>query len=157
MTREYLELIKADLLAEYQEELCEESIESIHAASTPEEFIGLLAKFSAFLGYKCLPRAEWVKKWFNTTEYKELAQTNGVYFDGIHAVKNPTLPLVVMGDAEITLLCDQPHMYKVTLQENSRCSITAFYSCFINVRKKDDSRCSIFHKSNLSRIKIRKI
>lgn len=157
MTREYLELMKADLLAEYRAQLCEDSLDAIEKASTIEEFIGLLSKFSAFLNYKFIPEVWWVRKWFNNPERKDIAESNGVYFEGIHVVTNPTKPIVVMGDAQIMLTCTEPHLYRVTLQENSKCTITTFYACAVNVRQKGNSECKVLHKHNMSNIKIRKV
>lgn len=157
MTREYLELMKADLLAEYKEVLCKDSLDAILASTTAEEFIALLHKFSCFLEYKCIPHAWWVRKWFNNPKRKQLANDNGVYFEGIHAVANPTTPIVVMGDAKIVLTCSVPHLYNITLQEDSKCDITSFYACNIRVRQKGNAQCRVLHKDRLSHIKIRKV
>lgn len=157
MTQEYFERMKADLLAVYKDTLCEESIEDIQKASDVKSFIALLAMYSAFLNYKSIPKADWVKRWFNTTELKELAKNNGVYFEGVHAVTNPTLPIVVMGDAQIVFTCNIPRLYTISLQEESKCDITTFYASVVRVRQKDDSQCNIKHKDNLSKIKIRKV
>lgn len=157
MTQEYLELMKADLMVQYKDKLCEESIESIQAASTPEEFIGLLAKFSAFLNYKCIPEVWWVRKWFNNPTRKRLAETNGVYFEGYHSVVNPQNHIVVMGNAKVVVACTIPHLYRIMLQEQAECDLSTYSTCIVNVRKKDDSQLNIVHKHEKSKIKIRTI
>lgn len=157
MTTEYLELMKADLLAEYKDELCEESVESIKNANTIEDFIGLLSKFSVYLSFKFIPEVWWVRKWFNNPERKSLAEKHGVYFNGHSMVVNPQSPIVVMGDAHITLTCTKPSLYRVLLQDECNCDVSTFYNCRVMIRQKDNSQCNIIHKNNLSSIKIRKI
>lgn len=157
MTQEYLERVKADLLETYKDELCEDSLDAINNASTPDEFIGLLAKFAAFLNYKAIPTIDWVLKWFNTYEYRRLARENGVYYDGVSIINNPTKPIVVMGDAIVSLICSTPHYFNVMLQDNSKCEITTLSNCMVKVRQKNLSKVNILHKHNLSHIKINKI
>ena len=157
MTQEYLEQMKADLLEIYKEELCEESVEAINKASTPEEFIGLLAKFAAFLNYKAIPTIDWVLKWFNTYEYRRLARECGVYFEGAALVTNPTKPIVVIGDANISLMCSVPSYFNVMLQDKAKCEVTTLSNCTLRIRQRNQSQVNILHKHNLSHIKINKI
>ena len=152
-----LDVIKADLLSEYKDELCEDSVNAILAATTLDDFISLLHEFSLNLNYKRIPKVDWVRKWFSTTEMKQIANDKGVYFEGVHSVVNPKTPLVVMGDAQIMFNCNAPHVYNIVLQDSSKCSITSFYTCVVKVRQKDNSECAILHKDRLSQVKIRKI
>lgn len=157
MTQDYFQQIKSDLLSEYKNDLCTESVDAIEKASTPEEFIGLLTVFSAYLKRKNIPEVWWVKKWFDNPQCKEIAESNGVYFDGFHALVNPEKPIIAMGDAQLFLTYTKPHLYNVTLQDDSICDVTTFYTCVVNVMQKGNSRCNVKHKENLSKIKIRKI
>lgn len=154
---EYFNRMKADLLETYKADLCEESVDAISQASTIEEFIGLLAKFAAFLAYKEIPSVEWVKQWFNTAELRKIANDNGVYFDGMVTLRNPSVPIVVMGDAKVFLICVEAHMYQVYLQDNAQCDVTTLCNCFVKIRQKKNSLAKVLHKHNLSRIKINKI
>ena len=154
---EYFNQMKADLLETYKAELCEESVEAINQAGTMAEFIGLLAKFSAFLRYKEIPTIEWVEKWFNTHELRKIANDNGVYFEGYNTIVNPTKPVVVMGNAKVMITFIQAHLYQVYLQNNAQCEITTLGNCVVRVRQKNNSKASVLHKHNLSQIKINKI
>lgn len=155
MTQEYFGLLKADLLETYKNDLCEESVEAINKARTPDELVGLLAEFSAFLNYKAIPTADWVEKWFG--EYEQLAKDNGVYFKGYSEITNPIKQIVVLGDATISLKYSEPHYYRVTLQDNAKCELTTLCACMVRVRQKGNSIVNILHKHNLSQVKINKI
>lgn len=150
----YLEKMKADLLNTYKEELCEDSVEAIKNAETLPQFIGLLHKFSAYFNYKELPKIEWVRKWFNTPELKQIANENGVYVDDIVSIVNPSTPIVLMGDSKAMLVCTTQHFYQVITQDKSELSISTLGSCIVRVRKKNNSKVSTLHKHNFSRIKI---
>ena len=157
MTQEYLDNMKADLLEQYKDQLCEDSVDAIKSAQTAGEFIGLLSKFSAFLNYKAIPEIDWVRKWFNTREYIQLAKDNGVYFEGVHTIPNPSKPIVVMGNANVIITCAAPHAYSITLQDDCKCEVATFCACSVNVRQKDRSLFSVMHKHQLSKVKIRKV
>lgn len=152
-----LEQIKADMLTTFKDELCEESVIAINKASTMEEFIGLLSYFYTFLKYKELPTIEWVKKWFGNLELRKVARENGVYFDGWNSISNPTKPIVVMGDAKLSVYIGDARVYNIYTKDSAVCEITTFSNCFVKVRQKAQSKVNILHKHNLSRIKINKI
>jgi hypothetical protein len=149
--------MKADLIETYKADLCEESIGAINNASDIAAFVRLLPKFSVYLNYKELPSIDWVKKWFNTTELRRIANENGVYFDGIATIVSPTIPIVLMGDVAAILTCAKPHLYQVVTQDYSKVKITTFCNSVVRVRQKNNSQVDILHKHNLSRIKINKI
>lgn len=151
---EYFNQMKADLLETYKADLCEESVEAINQAGTMAEFIGLLGKFSAFLNYKEIPTIDWVKNWFNTSELRKIANDNGVYFDGIVVITNPTKYSVLMGNVKAVLTCAEPHLYQLTIQDNSELEIATFCNCSVRVRKKGNAKCSTITKNPYSRIKI---
>ena len=154
---EYFNQMKADLIETYKADLCEESLEAINGVSDLAAFVRLLPKFSIYLNYKELPSIDWVKKWFNTTELRRIANDNGVYFDGIATIVSPTIPIVLMGDVKAILTCATPHLYQVVTQDNSSVEITTFCNSVVRVRQKNNSKVNILHKHNLSRIKITKV
>lgn len=154
---EYFNQMKADLIETYKADLCEESLEAINGVSDLAAFVRLLPKFSVYLNYKELPSIDWVKKWFNTTELRKIANDNGVYFDGLATIVSPTIPIVLMGDVKAILTCATPHLYQVVTQDNSSVEITTFCNSVVRVRQKNNSKVNILHKHNLSRIKINKV
>ena len=154
---EYFNQMKADLIETYKADLCEESLEAINGVSDLAAFVRLLPKFSIYLNYKELPSIDWVKKWFNTTELRKIANDNGVYFDGIATIVSPTIPIVLMGDVKAILTCATPHLYQVVTQDNSSVEITTFCNSVVRVRQKNNSKVNILHRHNLSRIKITKV
>lgn len=154
---EYFNQMKADLIETYKADLCEESLEAINGVSDLAAFVRLLPKFSIYLNYKELPSIDWVKKWFNTTELRRIANENGVYFDSIATIVSPTIPIVLMGDVKAILTCAKPHLYQVVTQDNSSVEITTFCNSVVRVRQKNNSKVNILHKHNLSRIKINKV
>lgn len=155
MTTEYLQLMKADLLSTYQDELCEESITDINRATTLQEFIDVLHTYSAFLAYKSIPKIDWVRKWFS--DYKDEAEVCGCYIDAIRAITNPTKPIVAYGHSNLSVVVTKTGLYNITLQDDSYCSLVAYYTTMIRVRQKDNSQVNIIHKDNRSIIKIRKV
>ncbi len=155
MTNEYLQAMKADLLTTYQADLCEESIADINRAATLQEFIDVLHTYSAFLAYKSVPKIDWVRKWFS--DHKDEAETCGCYIDAIRAITNPAMPIVAYGCSNISLIVTKAGLYNITLQDDSYCSIVAYYTSMVRVRQKDNSQVHIIHKDNRSIIKIRKV
>jgi hypothetical protein len=154
---EYFNKMKADLVETYKADLCEESVEAINNASDIAEFVRLLPKFSVYLNYKELPSIDWVKKWFNTTELRRIANDNGVYFDGIATIVSPIIPIVLMGDVKAIFTCAHPHLYQIVTQDESSVQISTFCNCVVRVRQKNNSEVSVLHTHNLSRIKITKV
>lgn len=149
--------MKADLLETYKADLCDESIEAINNAKDLPEFIRLLAKFSAFLNYKEIPKIDWVNKWFNTPELMKVANDNGVYYKGFATIVNPTLHIVLMGDVKAVVTCAQPHMYQITAQDDSNVEIATFCNCFVKLRMKGNSKHKVITKNQYSRIVVNKI
>ena len=152
-----LEELKADLLETYKADLCEESIEAIKGAQDLPEFIRLLAKFSAFLNYKEIPKMDWVNKWFNTPELMEIANENGVYYKGFATIVNPTQHIVLMGDVKAIVTCAQPHLYQITAQDNSNVEVATFCNCLVKLRMKGQSTHKVLSKHKYSRIVVNKI
>lgn len=155
MTREYLEAMKADLLETYKSDLCEESVADIQNAQTLQKFIGILHKYAAFLTYKSIPRIDWVRKWF--ADYKQEAEQYGCYIDKIATITNPTTPIIAYGRSYLSFIATKPHIYTITLQDESECTIVAYYVSIVNVRQKDNSRAIVVHRDSQARIKIRKV
>lgn len=155
MTTEYLQQMKADLLSTYRDELCEASIADINRAATLQEFIDVLHTYSAFLAYKSIPKIDWVRKWF--ADYKDEAEALGCYIDRVVSVTNPTTPVIAYGRSNISLIVTKAGLYNITLQDDSYCSIVAYYASMIRVRQKDNSQAHIIHQDNRSVIKIRKV
>ncbi len=155
MTKDYFERLKADLLATYASDLCDESVEDIKASTSLAEFIAVLNKYTAFLNYKTIPKVDWVRKWFG--ENKSEAEQNGCYIDAITTAINPTMPITLYGDTRLQLIISDAHVYQVTTQDNSRVSISTYGVCAVNVRQKDASSVSIVNENKLAKIKIRKV
>ena len=155
MTNEYFEALKADILKTYADDLCEESVADIQAATSLAEFINVLNKYTAFLNYKNIPKIDWVRKWFG--DYKYEAEKNGCYIDSTCTVVNPTTPITLYGTSDITLIVDLPHIYQVTTQDESMLTVSAFGVSVVNVRQKDDSDVLVASKDESSKIKIRKV
>lgn len=155
MTKEYFEALKADMLTTYAADLCEESVADIKAANNIMAFIAILNKYTAFLKYKCIPDIDWVRKWFG--DYKSVAEECGCYIDCVRVVTNPTIPLTLYGKARVTLVVNEPHIYKVTTQDDSRLQIDASGVAAVNVRQKQQSEVAINNQSKTSIIKIRKV
>lgn len=152
-----LERIKTDLKEEYKELLCPLSIRAIDEAKDLPSFIKLLGEFSVYLDYKEIPKVDWVKKWFNTSEMRKIANENGVYFDGICAIHDPLHTIVLLGDVKAILTCTSSGLYQVIAQDNSELTISTLHSCVVRARQKNNSKVDILHQHNLSRIKINKV
>lgn len=155
MKSEYLAAMKADLLETYKSDLCEDSIEAVQNAQTLQDFINVLHTYSAFLKYKSIPKIDWIRKWF--TDYRNEAEQYGCYIDRIVSITNPTQPIVAFGTSNISLIVTKAGLYNITLQDDSYCSIVAYYASMIRVRQKDNSQAHIIHQDNRSIIKIRKV
>lgn len=155
MTQEYFEALKADMLTTYAADLCEESIADIKAANNVMAFIAILNKYTAFLNYKCIPGIDWVRKWFG--DYKSIAEECGCYIDCVRVVTNPAIPLTLYGKASVTLIVSEPHIFKVTTQDESRLQIDASGVAAVNVRQKQQSEVTILNQPKTSIIKIRKV
>lgn len=155
MKSEYLAAMKADLLETYKSDLCEDSIEAVQNAQTLQDFINVLHTYSAFLKYKSIPKIDWVRKWF--ADYKDEAEALGCYIDRVVSVTNPTTPVIAYGRSNISLIVTKAGLYNITLQDDSYCSIVAYYASMIRVRQKDNSQAHIIHQDNRSIIKIRKV
>ena len=155
MKSEYLAAMKADLLETYKSDLCEDSIEAVQNAQTLQDFINVLHTYSAFLKYKSIPKIDAVRKWF--ADYKDEAEALGCYIDRVVSVTNPTTPVIAYGRSNISLIVTKAGLYNITLQDDSYCSIVAYYASMIRVRQKDNSQAHIIHQDNRSIIKIRKV
>ena len=147
--------MKADLLETYKSDLCEDSIEAVQNAQTLQDFINVLHTYSAFLKYKSIPKIDWVRKWF--ADYKDEAEALGCYIDRVVSVTNPTTPVIAYGRSNISLIVTKAGLYNITLQDDSYCSIVAYYASMIRVRQKDNSQAHIIHQDNRAIIKIRKV
>lgn len=155
MKQEYLAVMKADLLETYKADLCEDSIEAVQHARTLQELIDVLHTYSAFLKYKSIPKIDWVRKWF--ADHKQEAEQYGCYIDRIVSITNPTQPIIAFGTSNISLVINKAGVYNITLQDDTYCSIVAYYTSMVRVRQKDNSQVHVLHKSNSSIIKIRKV
>ena len=155
MTTDYFNRLKADLLTTYAADLCEESLADIQAATTVQEFIAVLNKYTAFLKYKCIPEIGWVRKWFG--DYKRDAEECGCYLDSMAVVTDPKQPLTLYGTASVTLFVSEPHLYQVTTQDDSRLQIDANGVAAVNVRQKHNSKVIVLNKAKTATIKIRKV
>ena len=155
MTQEYFEALKADLLTTYAADLCEESVADIKAANNVTALIAVLDKYTAFLKYKTIPDVNWARKWFGN--HKNDAEEAGCYLDVTRVVTNPDKPITLYGNANVVLIAYEPHIFRVTTQDNSRLSIDASGVAAVNVRQKHDSDVTILHKHKTSIVKIRKV
>ena len=155
ITQEYLEAMKADLLTTYAEDLCAESHIDIANANNVAAFISVLDKYTAFLKYKSIPTVEWARKWFDN--YKKEAEECGCYLDVVRTITNPSTPITLFGTAQVVLVVNEPHIFRVTTQDDSQLRISAYGTCAVNVRQKDNSKVNILHKDNSSIVKIRKV
>ncbi|MBR1809610.1 MAG: hypothetical protein IJ776_09535 [Paludibacteraceae bacterium] len=155
MTQDYFKRMVADLKATYKDQLCEESLADIDAATTLADFIGVLKKYAAFLKYKNIPKADWARKWFG--EYLEEANEQGCYLDQRVLIQAPQQPIVLFGDSVANLTIAENGLYSVTCQDNSQLFIFAISPCVLRVRLKDES---IAHKAYIhkkAQVKIRKV
>lgn len=156
MKRNKLEACKQDLLSTYKEQLCNESVASIKAAQTPEEFVNILHEFDTFLMYQALPDAEWSRKWF--LGEKPLLNKCGVYLDQVVSINNPECrKLILMGDSHVTLTCSTPNIFNISLQECSTLNLITVGVTSVTVREKGTGKANILLRSKQSIIKIHKI
>ena len=156
MTQEQLLLCKQDCLEVYKEYLCEESLDAINKAATPEEFVRILHQFAIFLAYKAIPKADWVRKWFNNE--KDLLNQCGVYLDQIVSVNNPKeKSIVLLGMSDMQLLLSDADIWNVTVQDDSQLKLVLQGVVSCNVREKGTKETQIVYKDRFSRVKIRRV
>ena len=156
MTQERLEACKADLLESYKEDLCEESIEAIQQASTPEQLVRILHQFATFLAYKAIPKAEWARKWFS--DETELLNSCGVYLDQKVILVDPEeRSLVAIGNTHLSLSLTKAHIWNISLQDESDMVLSTYGVNSAVVREKGTGKTTVLFQSSESKIKIHTI
>lgn len=155
MTQEYFNDMVADLKATYKDELCEESLVDIDAATNLVTLIDVLKKYAAFLQYKNIPKVDWVRRWFG--EHLEDANGQGCYLDQHVHIQNPQMPIVLFGDSVVNMTIQENGLYSVTCQDSSQLFVYALSPCMVRVRVKENAAAHKAYCNKKAHIKIRKV
>lgn len=147
-----LQKIKDELMQTYQAELCEESVIDIRNAQNAKELVSLLHKYAIFINYQAFPVEHLLRKWFEGE--KDMLNSNGIYLDQITTISDPEQQSIFCaGKCDILFIVQEPHIYKITLQDESNLSIIAHRTAVVKVRNKGKGTITTHYKAPNATIK----
>lgn len=156
MTPKQFERMKADFLKTYKADLCEDSVEFVERADTPQAFLRILGEFVAHIGMKDLPTIDWARKWFRNDI--SLLNDSGIYLDQITTIKDTDQPFIFLfGNCNIMYAQKYAHFTRILARDNSSISLL-LYGCGTTIlRLHGEAKHNLHHKDISHTLKIHNI